>query len=250
MQFLPEALSTFDAIFLVGTSFFTSFLTAAAGIGGGVTLLAVMAQVVPIGAIVPVHGVVQMGSNIGRAGLMRHDIDKKLLLYFFGGSIIGAGVGGQIIVVLPVAYLQMILAFFILFSTWGPKPVSVFSDHKGLAVGGAFSTLLTMFVGATGPFVAAIIKPFSLGKLGQVATMSACMVVQHFLKVVVFGLFGFSFGPYLALMAAMIGIGFIGTIVGRRLLAKFSEATFKILLNGMLTILALRLLWVGTNALF
>lgn len=249
MQLIPEMLSQFDALLLIGTSFFTSMVTAAMGIGGGVALLAVMAQVVPAAAIVPVHGVVQFGSNIGRAGLMWRDIDQKLLVYFIGGSLIGALIGGQIVVSLPVTYLQLILGIFILYATWGPKPGGGNPSTKALAFGGAFSTLLTMFVGATGPFVAAILRPFELGKLGQVATMSICMVVQHLLKVVVFGLLGFSFAPYLPLMAAMIAIGFLGTIAGRKLLHSFSEKLFKHILNGVLTLLALRLLWVAASDL-
>jgi uncharacterized protein len=250
MDFIPETLSLLEFWLLVGTSFFTSALTAAVGIGGGVALLAVMAQLVPTAAIVPVHGIVQLGSNVGRAGLMRRDIDRKLLLYFVGGSLIGAAIGGQIVVALPTPYLQLALALFILYATWGPKPVAAEGSVKTLAIGGAFSTLLTMFVGATGPFVAALIKPMQLGKLGQVATMSACMVIQHALKVLVFGLLGFSFAPYLPLMALMIAFGFVGTLAGRGLLDRISEKHFKTGLNMMLTLLALRLLWVAARALY
>jgi len=249
MSWFPEVLSNVDVALLIGTSFFTSMLTAAMGIGGGVALLAVMAQIVPVTAIVPVHGVVQLGSNIGRAGLMHRDINWKLLAYFLGGSAVGAIVGGQIVVSLPVPYLQLTLAIFILYATWAPKPGGGKPSTNALAFGGAFSTLLTMFVGATGPFVAAILRPFELGKLGQVATMSICMVVQHLLKVVVFGLLGFSFAPYLPLIAAMIGLGFLGTIVGRKLLHSFSEKLFTHILSGVLTVLALRLLWTAIPAL-
>lgn len=249
MQLLPETLTLFDGIFLVFTSFFTSMLTAAVGIGGGVTLLAVMAQFMPAAAIVPVHGIVQMGSNVGRAALMRTDIDRTLLVYFLGGSLVGALIGGQIAVVLPAYYLQLLLGGFILYAVWGPKPIAAGSGTKGVALGGAFSTLLTMFVGATGPFVAAVLKPLQLGRVRQVATMSACMVLQHLLKVIVFGLLGFSFGPYVPLMAAMIALGFLGTIAGRHLLMRLPEAWFQRGLNLVLTLLAVRLVWTAGAAL-
>lgn len=250
MQLIPEMLTAFEVVLLVGSSFLTSLLTAAVGIGGGVTLLAVIAQILPVPAIVPVHGIVQLGSNIGRAGLMRRDIDRKLLLYFLSGSLIGALVGGQLVVTLPVRYLQLILAVFILYTIWGPRPLNMLASNYGVAIGGSISTLLTMFVGATGPFVAATLRPLGLGKLGQVATMSACMVVQHALKVLVFGLLGFSFAPYLPLIAAMIGLGFIGTIVGRNILLKVSEGMFVFWLNVVLTFLAIRLLWLAGSQLF
>ncbi len=243
IEIMPDMLDVFDVYLLVGLSFFTSLLTAAVGIGGGMLLLAVMAQILPVPAIVPVHGVVQLGSNAGRAFVMRPNIDGRIFLYFLGGSIVGAILGGQIVVTLPVMYLQLILAAFILFSTWGPKPSSNTSNEKGLMIGGFFSTLLTMFVGATGPFVAVMLKRLGLGKLQQVATMAACMTVQHVLKVVVFAALGFAFGPYLPLMALMIATGFLGTLTGRLFLDRLSEKTFSTLLKWALTLLAFRLFW-------
>lgn len=245
MTWIPEALSQFDFYLLVGTSFFTSFLTAAFGIGGGVTLLAVMSQIVPAKAIIPVHGIVQLGSNTGRTLLMAKDVSWALLAYFLAGSVVGALVGGQIVVALPTAVLQLVLAGFILFMIWGPKLKISKSGNKMYAVGGAFSTLLTMFVGATGPFVAASLKGLNLGKLSHVATLSASMVIQHLLKVVVFGFLGFAYAPYLPLMALMIASGFLGTIVGRRVLMRISENHFQHVLNFILTVLALRLVWMA-----
>ncbi len=64
MEWLPEAISNSQAIILVITSLLTSMLTAAMGIGGGVLLLAVMASIVPVAALIPVHGLVQLGSMV------------------------------------------------------------------------------------------------------------------------------------------------------------------------------------------
>ena len=64
--FLPEGLEQGAAFFLVATSFVASFITAAFGIGGGALLLAFMATLVPTAALIPVHGVIQLGSNAGQ----------------------------------------------------------------------------------------------------------------------------------------------------------------------------------------
>jgi len=240
---MPEAVSPFEVALLALVSFFTSLLTAAAGIGGGTVLLAVMAQTFPALAIVPVHGAIQWGSNFGRAAIMWRHMDWRLVVYFLGGSLVGAVVGGQVVISLPVAYIQLILAVFILYSTWGPKPSLSAVTEKSILVGGLLSTILTMFVGATGPFVSVMLKRMSLGKFSQVATMSGCLVIQHSLKVFVFALLGFSFAPYVPFILLLIATGFIGTLVGRYFLDRFSEAFFSILLNWVLTVLAFRLLW-------
>lgn len=233
------------------TSFLTSMITAALGIGGGMVLLAVMAQLVPAAAIVPVHGAVQWGSNAGRAFIMRPHIDWKLVLYFLAGALVGAFVGGQIVVSLPVALIQLILGSFILYSTWAPKVLASKkkATEKSLLWCGLFSTLLTMFVGATGPFVSVVIKRMDLGKLRQVANMSICLVVQHTLKVVVFALLGFSFAPYLGFIVLLISFGFMGTLVGRQLLERLSEELFMKILSALLTVLALRLLYISLSSL-
>ena len=50
-------------------SFLGSLIAGALGLGGGVLVLATMANLLPPMALVPIHGVVQLGSNLSRAVL-------------------------------------------------------------------------------------------------------------------------------------------------------------------------------------
>ena len=63
---LPPGVGALVAVVLLGASFLGSFITVAFGIGGGGFFLAVLAALVPPAALIPVHGVVQFGSNLGR----------------------------------------------------------------------------------------------------------------------------------------------------------------------------------------
>ena len=65
--FLPDGMTDIVFLVLVATSFAASLITVAFGIGGGGVLLAVMAILVPPAALIPTHGVIQIGSNLGRA---------------------------------------------------------------------------------------------------------------------------------------------------------------------------------------
>ena len=47
----------FDVIFVGVASTVTSLITASLGLGGGVTLLALLGQVLPATALIPIHGV-------------------------------------------------------------------------------------------------------------------------------------------------------------------------------------------------
>lgn len=67
VSLLPPDVAAPIVALLLGTSFLASLITVAFGIGGGALLLAVMAVTMPPAALIPVHGVVQVGSNLGRA---------------------------------------------------------------------------------------------------------------------------------------------------------------------------------------
>lgn len=228
---------------LIALSAATSFLTAAAGIGGGIILIAVMAVLMPAHALIPVHGVVQIGSNAGRAAIMMRGVQWHVILPFCAGSLIGAAIGGMTAVQLPPAVLNIGLACFILWSVWAP-PVTAPGRFKVIFTG-VFSSFLTMFFGATGSFVSAMVKSMRFGRLEHVATHSACMVAQHAIKVVAFGLLGFNYGPYAGLVVAMVLSGFLGTVIGKHVLVKMNDKTFHRVLAVLLSILALRLLYEG-----
>jgi hypothetical protein len=76
----PAGVSTASTYLLIGVSCFTSMLTASSGIGGGTVLLAAIAQVAPIHAVIQVHGIVQLGSNTGRAAILFPQVSKILVV--------------------------------------------------------------------------------------------------------------------------------------------------------------------------
>jgi uncharacterized membrane protein YfcA len=82
-------------------------------------------------------------------------------------------------------------------------------------------------------------------RMTHVATHALLMTVQHLLKTVAFGFLGFAFSQWMPLIAAMIASGFLGTVVGRHVLVRIDEKRFKIVLNAILIVLALRLIWAG-----
>jgi uncharacterized protein len=238
----PDTLSAASALLLISVSFLTSALTAALGLGGGIALLAIMASVMPIGALIPVHGVVQLGSNTGRALVQIRHLDRAILFWFASGSLFGAWIGGHLVVTLPDAPLKIGLGLFILWSVWGRKPVFRKLPRGLLAAGGLGATILTMFFGATGPVVGGLISSLVPDRQTFVATHAACMTLQHCLKVIVFGFLGFAFGPWIPLLAAMVFTGFLGTLTGTHLLGRMPETTFRKGFKLVMTLLALNLL--------
>ena len=230
---------------LTALSFFTAAFGVVVGLGGGVLLIAVMATIFPPAAVIPLHGVIQLGANAGRIIVMRRQILFHLVPAFGVGAVIGAIIGGNLVVTLPTALLQIILGTFVLYICWAPQRLAgVYSAPKFFALG-VVGAVITMFVGATGTLLAPYIAAACPDRRNYVATNAALMSFIHGLKVVVFGTLGFAFGPYIPLLAAMIAAGFLGTLAGRALLDRMSEKLFRRVFQIVLTALAFRLLYAG-----
>ena len=142
----------------------TSAMTAALGIGGGILLLAIMSMLLPAAAIIPLHGLVQLGSNANRAAFTAQHIRWQTLYWFAPGVLLGALLASALLVELPPELLQLSIASFILLLCWGPAIPAVATGAIGTFLAAALSTFLSHFVGATGPLVAAFIKQQQQGQ--------------------------------------------------------------------------------------
>lgn len=241
-----EPMTAFGLILLAG---FTSFVTGAMGLGGGMLLLVVMASTIPIAALIPVHGLVQLGSNASRAVMTYKHLDRVMFKFFALGTALGAAVASLVVVQLPLTFIQFAIAIFLLLVVWGVKPRSRETSPQGSVVAGALTTFLSMFVGASGPMVASVVFRNGYDKLTHTATFATCMTFQHSLKAIVFTFVGFAFWQWLPLVVAMIVSGAIGTWLGLRLLNRIPAEKFKLLFKVILTVLALRLLYQAVMSL-
>ncbi|MCV0397888.1 MAG: sulfite exporter TauE/SafE family protein [Rhizobiaceae bacterium] len=247
--FLPDGLSAVAATILVIASFFTSALTAAFGVGGGLAMLALMGVFVPVAQLIPVHGAVQLGSNAGRAWHQRAHVRMDIVMPFAAGSVVGAIAGVFVVIQLPDAVLKLVLGLFIIAITWARLPKLEVVSRPLLTVASAGLALLGMFVGATGPLLSAILaRFFADDRKALVATHGAVMISQHAFKLVVFAVAGFAFAAWAPLVLAMILSGYLGTIYGTTLLERMPEDLFRRWFRLGLTLLAVHMLWQAASA--
>ena len=246
LSLLPEGLSVIAFWAIMVASFAGSFITVAFGIGGGGLLLAILASLVPPAALIPIHGVVQTGSNAGRMLMLWREIFWPALPWFALGTVIGVTVGGAVAVELPPQFVQIGVGAFVIYTVMARAP-RWFSRWPLFT--GIISSFLTMFFGATGLFVASFTKSHTLPRHAHVATHATLMTVQHGLKVVVFGLLGFAYGEWIWVIGMMIAVGLIGTYAGRLVLNRLTDARFGVVLNMLLVLISLRLIWQGVSTL-
>lgn len=243
---LPPELSAGIALILLLCATLTSLITATLGAGGGALLLVIMAIWLPPAAIIPVHGLVQLGSNAGRASLTWRYIDWRVVAPFAPGVLIGMGLGSLVLVALPPAVWQVTIALFILYLCWGPRLPAMALGATGIFTASLLTSFISLFVGATGPLVAAFVKQIHTERFRTVATFATAMTLQHAPKALIFTLAGFALDQWLPFAAAMVACGFMGTWIGLNLLSRLSNQWFRHAFNILLTLLALRLLWMAT----
>lgn len=236
-------LTLVSVLILLASSFLGSFITASLGVGGGAFLIVVMTDFVPALALIPLHGVVQLGSNGSRAVLTRKYLQPKMVGFFSLGAIIATVAAIFLFNKTGTDFIPPLVALFILWLCWGKLPeIGLANKPIGLFAGGLLTTLATMVVGASGPLVSAWLGRSGIDRWTYTSNFSSCMTVQHLLKIAVFSFAGFAFTDWIPLLIGMLLMGYIGTKVGLLVLGKLPEKQFKTLFKWLLTVLAIRIL--------
>ena len=226
-----------------------SFVSASIGLGGGVLTIAVMALVLPPSVLLPIHGMVQASSNGFRALLLRPHIRFQVFVPFAVGTSLGVWAGGSLAISLEVWLLQLILALFVLYTTWIPGFRSNRTGHWKFFGCGTGTGFATMFIGGSGTLVAPFVNAAFDKRQEVVATRATLMTFQHTLKIIFFGLTGFSGAAYIPLLVGLLVSGVIGTWIGRRLLNTLNEALFRNIIRWVLTALAARMVYSAISVM-
>lgn len=240
-----QGVGTAALVIIAMISFAGSAMTAAFSIGGGLLLIGVISALLPPAAVIPVHALIMVGSNAGRSVLLLRHVAWPIIGWFAAGALIGGIIGAQVVFSLDPRLLRLSIAGFILFTQWGPR-ISLPLGAGFFALAGSLSMFLTLFVGASGPFMTAILaKVPDFSRQALIATAGACMTLQHGGKVAIFGLAGFDYAAWTILMAAALAAGFAGTVLGTRILDRLDEAVFRRVLKYVLTALAVWLIFLA-----
>ena len=227
----------------------TAVLSAVAGLGGGIVLLAVIAQFhAPVVAI-PIHGGIQLVSNGSRATILRAQIAwgavARASILLFPASLLGVLVATSV----PEDATRVVLGVFVLVVTWRPSALKWRGEQRpsdNVLVGvGAVSGFLNATVGASGPFTSPFFRLFTASHAAFVATAAASQVIAHASKLGAFVTDGFDIVDHLDVMVAGAVAVSLGSLIGTRLLGRLDESQLATILKTVLTALAIRLIAQG-----
>lgn len=247
-----------DTLILIIAAFITSSISAVLGMGGGIILLGIMAIMIPEGyAVVALHGIIQLVSNFTRSFVFRQHIKKDIIRQYLPGAILGLSLSALIIFILitlfqvdsakeiKIDFLKPLIGIFILWFLFGRRPQPK-DDHPNFFGVGLVSGLTTVFIGATGPLIAPFFLKGKLPKETIIANKAICQAMSHAGKIPLF-IFFFQF-DYLAeveVLFPLIIAVFIGTNLGKQILAFIPEKVFQLLFRGALTVIAIKLIFTA-----
>jgi len=229
-------------LILVSIVFLTSCLTAVIGLGGGVLLLMLMPGLVPTAAILPLHALTQLASNLSRAGFGWRSIDLRIIPAFTAGALVGSWLGAGIYQDLDVRLLPAFIGITILVFTWLPLPLVRGGGDIALGLVGFFQTGLGMLAGATGPLGAAVLMQRNTQRDWLVVNTAVYMTVNHGLRVMAYFAIGFSYAPWWELLIAMVPAGICGSWLGTRLRGVVPQRDFHQWFRLLVSVLAVRMI--------
>ena len=199
----------------------------------------------PPSLALPIHGMVQLTSNITRVWLLWHYLNWGLILRFSLLMPLGVWAGLTIFQYLPPPILKILIGFFVLMSLFThylkSNTIPDIANWVFIPLG-AVTGAMNMLVGNLGPILATLMLRKSFNKEVKVGTLGFFGLIGNFLKVVGFTMVGFQFLDHWMLVVMMIPSGILGTFLGRKLLAEIDEGYFKRIFQWMLACFAIKLI--------
>ena len=223
-------------------TFFTSTVAGIVGVGGGMMLIVILPSFLPLNALIPIHGLTQVSSNLSRAIFGYKDIQYEVIPKFLLGSAIGIGMFAAVLNLISLEYVPLFIGVYILLSLWSEKFNEKIKRYESYFLAGFFQTGLSMVVGATGPLTMTLLLKDYKDKNKVVATGAALMSITHILKVFVFMYFGFVFFDYIGVIVAMIIGAISGSWVATKLRDKIDGKRFTMILKVLLSALAIQVI--------
>ena len=226
-------------------SFVTSFITSIASLGGGLIMLASLAQYFPPSSLIPIHALIQLSNNISRTFLFRKDIVFSIFKPVLYGSVFGSLIGIALFSAISEGIILLLIGLFIILMIYSQNVFKTVGKFLPNSICGLISACVGMLVGANGPLVTSFLATKDLKPKELIGTHGAIMVAQHLFKIIAFILlFNFLIIQYLFLVICTTITGFLGAWLAKVYLEKIAKNIFdillKILLAGLSTLLIIK----------
>lgn len=196
---------------------------------------------------------VHIFGNIGRVTFFRHGINKKLVILFGVPSVIFTIIGAYLVNYVSSEILKFVLGVFILIFSIASllRPNLRFSPTKTNAIaGGGLSGFFAGLIGTGGALRGAFLNAFGLDKNIYIATAAVIALAVDATRIPIYFAGGFLAVNYYYYIPILFIFSMLGSYVGKKLVSKISQKTFRKLVFVALIIVSIKFIADGTVVYF
>jgi uncharacterized protein len=225
-------------------------LSGVIGTGSSMMLMPVLVIIYGPQKAVPIMAIAAIMGNLGKVLSWWREIDWKACLAYGATAAPAAVLGVRTLLALPPHAVDVALGLFFL----AMVPTRRWLAHRAirfslwqLAVIGAPVGFLTGIVVSTGPITVPVFMGYGLVKGAFLATEAAGSLAVYGAKVTAFRQFG-ALPAQIVMQGMITGASIMaGTFCARRIVARMSANTFRLVVDGLMLSSGLSLLWAAVR---
>ncbi len=238
---------------ILGSVLITSLLSGVLGMGGGMILMGVFTLLLPVTHAMVLHGLAQLAANGSRAVIHFRGIGWKILPPYLFGSFVSLALFSYAAFKTEkwIIYLLLGLFPFVAMKLRQVVELSI-DDRRHAALCGLIVTALQLAAGVSGPVLDVFYLKTKMNRHQIVASKAITQTLGHAIKLFYYGwgateLFPIDLPEWLPY--AVVGLAFMGSLLGAQVLDGLSDTTFQKISRGMIKVLGVVYLFQGLNGL-
>ncbi|MBK6521404.1 MAG: sulfite exporter TauE/SafE family protein [Sphingobacteriaceae bacterium] len=219
-----------NLIWFIILSLLAEIVGTVSGFGSSLLFVPIAGFFLDFHSVLGITALFHLASNLSKITLFRKGIDKQLIINIGIPSIIFVALGAYFSKFLDSTILEIVLAIFLIvmsLTLFIFKNLVLKPTRSNSIAGGALSGAVAGLLGTGGAIRGLTLAAFDLEMNSFIATSAIIDLGIDLTRSVVYTTNGFVHVHDLYLVAILIVVGFVGTFVGKKILALFSQAQFK-----------------------
>lgn len=235
-----------NMIYFILLALAAEILGTVGGFGSSLFFVPVASYFFDFHAVLGITALFHIASNLAKIGLFRHGFDGKLVAGFGVPAVLFVILGAWLSNAVDVRMLELSLAVFLILLSLAyltVKDLHLKPTWYSAAGGGALSGFAAGLVGTGGAIRGIALASYNLKIEVFIATSAIIDLGIDLSRSVVYTMNGYVHKEHLVLIPILLGVSFLGTFVGKRILSYFSDTQFKsvvlilVLVTGITTLL-------------
>ena len=239
-----------NVILFIVLALLAEILGTIGGFGSSVFFVPIASLFLDFQSVLGITAIFHVSSNITKIVFFKHGFDKGLILKVGIPALVFVVIGAYFSKYIDVKKLEIGLAIFLIVTSLAfllIKNLSIKPTTVNSLLGGTFSGLMAGLIGTGGSIRGITLAAFNLKTEVFIATSAVIDLGVDASRAVVYFMNGFVHYHDLYLLPFLIIASIVGTYIGKLILAKVSQQTFK---NMVLVLLLITGIFSISRAVF